>query len=49
MYECVSTEQNQAVSNLIMSGILSFQDELAKSRNRHNKTAVPTYIFRGMR
>ena len=31
MYEHVSTEQHQAVSNLMMSGTSSFQDELAKS------------------
>ena len=31
MYERVLKEQHQAVSNLMMSGALSFQDELAKS------------------
>ena len=31
MYERFSTEQHQAVSNLMMSGTSSFQDELANS------------------
>ena len=31
MYERISTEEHQAVSNLMMSGTSSFQDELVKS------------------